>query len=120
MLKGQSIASLSALHSHIESMLASLGDEKLQELILTQQGEIYLERLVERFRQKAQRIARLKVSINQICSKREHILQENRRLAQEKQALVKRTKALKAEVEATLSSHYKGRQVNIIGDINFI
>ena len=119
-MKQQNADSIASFHATIDALLSSLGDEKLQELILTHQGEIYFERLVERFRQKAQRIAKLEVSINQIAAKRAQIIQENQRLSREKQSLIEQTKSLKTAVEATLSSQYKGRQVNIIGDINFI
>eukprot|EP00035_Acanthoeca_spectabilis_P024239 m.452960 g.452960 ORF g.452960 m.452960 type:complete len:541 (-) comp20419_c0_seq1:50-1672(-) len=109
----------------VETMLAAvaqarelLQSEKLQQLFRIRGSEKYVDRLASNLRQQKYHSATILGRIGK--------LEEQRAAAQaliedstpKIAALIKQTKVLQGNIEKSISGLYKGRPVNIIGDVN--
>lgn len=116
----QTIESLQDMLRDVSSILQDLTSIKMQNLYLIKSSPRYVDRIADSLEQK------LKVSENLLSQitalqNRYNEAVKNQAESEPKLALiVKRTKELKAQIEKEISSRYKDRKVNIMGEINII
>jgi len=101
----------------VEEVTAMLKDPNLQQLIMINKSERYVERTVVTVEQNLRHSQRLQKQATQQQAKRESLLKGSELNKRKLQELTKGTKELRALVEGAISQMYDGRAVNLFGDI---
>eukprot|EP00111_Clytia_hemisphaerica_P014827 TCONS_00043696-protein len=120
LLQIQTIETLQSMLGNVTSVLQSLTSVKMQNLYLIKSSPRYVDRISESMEQKLRVSEKL---LSQITSLRERSQEAVKTQADTEPKLaliVKKTKELQSQVESEISSRYKDRKVNIMGEINTI
>lgn len=114
------VQSQSTFEGYVESThsaIAELKSPKLQQLIMLNQSERYVERTVLQVEQSLKHSKRLATTAKEYEEKREKLLTSSRDNKKKLAEIIKVTKELKGLTEGEISKMYNGRKVNLFGDI---
>ena len=97
-----------------------MNDKSLQELLVISRGGHGFDRIVLEFDREIEKKSKILRQIDSLSTERIKLVDENKRkrpILEYYRAKVKRVKAI---AEQGLSEHFKGRQINLVGDLNTI
>lgn len=113
-----SFATLAKLLEVVEATFNLLNDEHFKKLLEIKASKRYVERLAKGIRQKKDASARILSSTSEIAAKRDRINTEIATVQPKLSVLLEESRTVKKYLESSISRAFKGRPVNIVGDIN--
>lgn len=106
--------------SKVQALLKQLTSVQMHHLMLIRSSPRYVDRLCESLRQILLRADKLVLASKEMASKKRAALEEESMLEPHLEALRRQTKTMQQQMEEEISQKYKGRKVNIMGEINMI
>ncbi|XP_052803580.1 CDK5 regulatory subunit-associated protein 3-like [Mya arenaria] len=104
----------------VKNIISRLTSVQIQHLMLIRNSPRYVERVKDSLRQTLTLADKMVFYEKEMVSRRDEAINEERELQPRVQELVKKTKVLQKQMEGEISKKYKGRPVNIMGEINTI
>ena len=102
----------------VQRIMDSLTDSSLQQLFAIYTGGAAFDRIVNDLQAIDLQVNKLRKLKDKLVEERSVLSQETRDNNAKLKRLIKDTVGLKVNIESALSSHYSGRSVKIVGDIN--
>lgn len=119
-LQMQTVGTLKSMLGNVTSVLTDLTSVKMRNLYLIKSSPRYVDRISDSMEQKLRVSQKLLAQIKTLETKSEEAVRTQADIEPKLALIVKRTKELKSQVEKEISSRYKDRNVNIMGEINTI
>ncbi|XP_066931488.1 CDK5 regulatory subunit-associated protein 3-like [Clytia hemisphaerica] len=120
LLQIQTIETLQSMLGNVTSVLQSLTSVKMQNLYLIKSSPRYVDRISESMEQKLRVSEKLLSQITSLRERSQEAVKTQGDTEPKLALIVKKTKELQSQVESEISSRYKDRKVNIMGEINTI
>mmetsp|Transcript_23666 Transcript_23666/g.45072 ORF Transcript_23666/g.45072 Transcript_23666/m.45072 type:complete len:572 (+) Transcript_23666:89-1804(+) len=117
-IQQQSLPQVNEMGASVDHALNLLTNRNTRDLLLLQASGRYFDRVVSSLDAKKGQEVKLRRSLVDIDTKRQEILGQISTHAAREKALISRMRKLKQQLECDLRSNYKGRPVNIVGEIN--
>ncbi|KAK7487429.1 hypothetical protein BaRGS_00021270 [Batillaria attramentaria] len=108
------------MEGKVQGLLGQLTSVQMQHLMLIRSSPRYVDRLRDSLRQTLVNADKLVLNSKTMSSRRREALQEEQLLEPRLDALRQHTRTLQAQLEVEIAEKYKGRKVNIMGEINMI
>ncbi|KAK7092956.1 CDK5 regulatory subunit-associated protein 3-like isoform X2 [Littorina saxatilis] len=109
-----------AMLDKVQGIVGQLTSVQMQHLMLIRSSPRYVDRLRDSLRQTLIQADKLVLAGQEAASRRRAALEEEQQLEPRLDAMKKHVRSLQKHLEAEISEKYKGRQVNIMGEINMI
>jgi len=119
-IKNNSLETVQSYFTTSQNLLDALTGENLQNLLMIQQKGAYLDRLEQSLLQQLRSVDKFRQSINQLEAKCAQLSMNSTELRDKLNGYRDSTIDLKSNLEKVLCKHFKGREVNIVGEINYL
>eukprot|EP00052_Salpingoeca_macrocollata_P026545 m.246956 g.246956 ORF g.246956 m.246956 type:complete len:572 (-) comp22590_c0_seq3:129-1844(-) len=117
-VQSQSSKTVQGMLDVVSAANKSLSSPRVQQLLTISSSPKYVERLVRSLEQKRDLSRNMLLKIDEIHVQRAAVQQEIAAAKPKLANLIQHSRALQKQVENDISDKYKGRPVNIIGEIN--
>ncbi|XP_033733350.1 CDK5 regulatory subunit-associated protein 3-like [Pecten maximus] len=109
-----------SMTSKVKDILGQLTSVKMHHLLLIRNSPRYVDRLKDSLKQTLSLADKMVFYEKEMVVKKKDVLEEQRQLEPKLDVIVQRTKDIQRQMEQEISSKYKNRPVNIMGEINMI
>jgi len=120
LIQHQSKENIQTMLSTVSSVLNEFNSMKMQNLCLIKSSPRYVDRIADSLEQKLKISTNLLHQINTLQQRSKEALELQGKTEPKLSIIVKKTKELQVQMEKEISKRYKGRKVNIMGEINTI
>lgn len=114
------VSEVSAMLSKVQHIAEQLTSIQMQHLMLIRSSPRYVDRLRDSLRQTLIQADKLVLSGHEMASRRHAALEEEQQLEPRLEELRTQTRYMQKHLQAEIAEKYKGRQVNVMGEINMI
>lgn len=104
----------------VKDVMHALSSRKMKNLYLIKSSQRYVDRIADSLLQKLQISEKLLNQVSALKKKSKEAAETQIETIPKLEILVKKTKTLQSQIEREISSRYKDRKVNIMGEINLI
>ncbi|XP_060074936.1 CDK5 regulatory subunit-associated protein 3-like [Ylistrum balloti] len=106
--------------SKVKDIFDQLTSVKMHHLLLIRNSPRYVERLKDSLKQTLSLADKMVFYEKEMIVKKKEVLEEQRQLEPKLDVIIQKTKEMQRQMEGEISSKYKNRPVNIMGEINMI
>lgn len=114
------LSEVEAMLEKVQSIVGQLTSVQMQHLMLIRSSPRYVDRLRDSLRQTLLQADKLVLCGVKAGSRRRKALEEEQELEPRLDALRQHTRYMQRQMEKDIAVKYKGRQVNVMGEINMI
>ncbi|XP_076455666.1 CDK5 regulatory subunit-associated protein 3-like [Babylonia areolata] len=114
------VCKVEAMMEKVQSIVGQLTSVQMQHLMLIRSSPRYVDRLRDSLRQTLLQADKLVLCGVEAASRRRQALEEEGELEPRLDALRQHTRYMQRHLQTDIAGKYKGRQVNIMGEINMI
>ncbi len=118
LIRNSNLNTMNSFLEVVQRIMDSLTDSALQQLFAIYTGGAAFDRIVNDLQAIDLQVNKLRKLKDKLVEERSVLSQETRDNNAKLKRLIKDTVGLKVNIESALSSHYNGRNVKIVGDIN--
>uniref|UniRef100_M4BHL0 Uncharacterized protein n=1 Tax=Hyaloperonospora arabidopsidis (strain Emoy2) TaxID=559515 RepID=M4BHL0_HYAAE len=118
LLEQQSSVQVEKFQAAVDKAVSLLTSRRLQQLVLIETSERYLDRHVASFEMLTKHMDKCRREVHDLEDKNVNLLDAAKNAQLQTSSLIATTKQLKKELEAALPPLFKGYKVNIVGEVN--
>lgn len=116
----KTLENVESMESIAKTILKSISNPKIQDLMMIRDSPRYVERVAEKLKQLLTDAEKMTAMSHLMVQNRNEAIEEEKKLLPKLDTIKKRTFELRDQVAKEVSSRYKNRRVNILGEINAI